>query len=92
MISGQGLSDAILLYCRPGFEKECASDITQQADLLGVHGYVRAIKDAGHIRFVASGGGDALRDHPLIESKRMRSSSFILSVAGSLFTQLKYVF
>jgi 23S rRNA (cytidine2498-2'-O)-methyltransferase len=63
VISGQGLLDAILLYCRPGFEKECASDIVQQAALLGVHGYVRAIKDSGHIRFVAAEGGAALQDH-----------------------------
>ncbi len=63
MIGDQGLCDAILLYCRPGFEKECASDIVQQAALLGVHGYVRAITDSGHIRFVAAEGGAALQDH-----------------------------
>jgi 23S rRNA (cytidine2498-2'-O)-methyltransferase len=41
----------ILLYCRPGFEKETAaeiSDITQQA---GLYGYIKAKEDSGYAVF-----------------------------------------
>lgn len=41
----------ILLYCRPGFEGECASEIMAKAELFGVKGYVRAKKDAGFVTF-----------------------------------------
>ncbi|CAJ0939261.1 unnamed protein product [Ranitomeya imitator] len=31
----------VILYCRPGFEKECAAEITDKAGLLGVYGFAR---------------------------------------------------
>ncbi len=40
-----------LLYCRPGFEGECAAEIQDQAAALGIHGYVRAKPDRGWLAF-----------------------------------------
>jgi len=48
-------TESVLLYCRPGFEKECAADIIEQAGLLGVHGYVKAAEGSGFVRFMPQG-------------------------------------
>ncbi len=47
--------ESVLLYCRPGFEKECAADIIEQAGLLGVYGYVKADEGSGFARFMPQG-------------------------------------
>lgn len=41
----------LLLYCRPGFEKECAAEILHQAGLAGTHGYVSTAEHSGYVRF-----------------------------------------
>ncbi len=41
----------LLLYCRAGFEKECASEIQNQALALGCHGYCRSRLDSGWVLF-----------------------------------------
>lgn len=41
----------VLLYCRGGFEKECASEIIHLAGTLGVAGYVRASGESGFVIF-----------------------------------------
>ena len=41
----------ILLYCRPGFEKECASEIMDKTAQSGLTGYVNAKPDAGYVLF-----------------------------------------
>jgi 23S rRNA (cytidine2498-2'-O)-methyltransferase len=43
----------ILLYCRPGFEKECAQEISAAAAALGVEGFVKARPDSGFALFQA---------------------------------------
>jgi len=40
-----------LLYCRPGFEKEAASEIMQHSQLQGIQGYVKAKPDSAYICF-----------------------------------------
>lgn len=40
-----------MLYCRPGFEKEAASEIQAQALALGVTGYIQTKPDSGHVLF-----------------------------------------
>lgn len=45
------LLSAILLYCRAGFEKECAQEITEAAEGLGVAGWCRAVPDSGWVLF-----------------------------------------
>ena len=49
--------ESVLLYCRPGFEKECAADIIDQAGVLGVHGYVKTAEGSGFVRFMPQGEG-----------------------------------
>lgn len=42
----------VLLYCRSGFEKECAAEIMDHATRLGTSGYVKAKPDSGFVVFV----------------------------------------
>lgn len=42
---------ALLLYCRSGFEKECAQDITNAAENHAVAGWCKAVPDSGHVLF-----------------------------------------
>lgn len=43
---------SLLLYCRPGFEKECAAEIQEQARRLEVLGYSKANPDSGYVLFI----------------------------------------
>ncbi len=42
---------ALLLYCRPGFEKECAAEIQDQTHRLEVLGYFKASPGTGFVLF-----------------------------------------
>jgi 23S rRNA (cytidine2498-2'-O)-methyltransferase len=55
--------DRLLLYCRAGFEKECAAEILARTQELGVTGYVKAKPDSGFAVFTPgeNGGMAALR-------------------------------
>jgi 23S rRNA (cytidine2498-2'-O)-methyltransferase len=48
----------LLLYCRAGFEKECAQDITQAAENLGVTGWCKAVPDSAWVSFQPAQAGD----------------------------------
>jgi len=54
-----------LLYCRPGFEKECAQEITEAAGEMGVEGFVKARPESGFAVFHAhqEAMGVELGDH-----------------------------
>ena len=41
----------VVLYCRPGFEKECAAEITDKASRLEVFGFARVKDDSGYVIF-----------------------------------------
>lgn len=41
----------LALYCRPGFEKETAAEITDRAADLGVFGFARVQNNAGYVMF-----------------------------------------
>ena len=43
----------VLVYCRAGFEKECAQEISAHAAGMGVEGFVRARPDSGFALFEA---------------------------------------
>lgn len=43
----------LILYCRAGFEKECASEIVAVATSIGVSGYCKAKPDSGYVIFIA---------------------------------------
>lgn len=42
----------LLLYCRPGFEKECATEIVELCAEFDVSGYAKTKPDAGYVLFV----------------------------------------
>lgn len=57
----------LVLYCRAGFEKECAAEITAVAAEWGVAGYCKAKPDAAYVQFVpgdAAQSGLLQRIHP----------------------------
>lgn len=41
--------NCLVLYCRAGFEKECAAEISTRAAALGASGYARAQADSGYV-------------------------------------------
>lgn len=41
----------VLLYCRPGFEKECAAEITAKAAELEIYGFPRIKDESGYVLF-----------------------------------------
>ncbi len=41
----------VVLYCRPGFEKECAAEITDKAAKREVFGFARVKDNAGYVVF-----------------------------------------
>lgn len=45
------VANQVLLYCRAGFENECAAEICEAASALGVEGYARAKPDSGYVAF-----------------------------------------
>lgn len=45
-----------LLYCRPGFEKEAASEIMQLTQQHGINGYIKARADSGYVGFYPTDG------------------------------------
>ncbi len=46
-----GVSPGTLLYCRPGFERECAQEITDAAAAIGIAGFVKARENSGFAIF-----------------------------------------
>ena len=42
---------AIVLYCRPGFEKECGAEIQEKASWNEVYGYLQLSKNQGLVYF-----------------------------------------
>ena len=45
--------NALFLYCRVGFEKDCAAEITDKAAQLGVSGYCKTKPQSGYVVFSA---------------------------------------
>ncbi|HTJ96664.1 MAG TPA: 23S rRNA (cytidine(2498)-2'-O)-methyltransferase RlmM [Rhodocyclaceae bacterium] len=65
------MNPALLLYCRPGFEKECAQEITHAVGQLGIDGYVKSKPDSGYLLFVPNEEGAAKR-----AKKQLRFADF----------------
>lgn len=51
--------NGFLLYCRPGFEKECAAEIREHTAAAGMDGYVKAKQGTGFVVFERYGAGPA---------------------------------
>jgi len=77
----------VVLYCRPGFEKECAAEITDKAAKREVFGFARVKENSGYVVFECYQADDAeklVRDLPftsLIFARQM-------FVAGELLKDL----
>ncbi|WP_395643037.1 23S rRNA (cytidine(2498)-2'-O)-methyltransferase RlmM [Rudaea sp.] len=54
-------TSSVILYCRAGFEGECAQEIGARAAGLGVYGHVRALRDSAFVEFVAAAGSTAAK-------------------------------
>lgn len=50
--TAQPLFNQLLLYCRAGFEKECASEIQLQAQQANIQGYIKTRPDSGYVQYV----------------------------------------
>ena len=46
------MNDALLCYCRAGFEPELAAELTERAGELGYAGYARTERGSGFVRAV----------------------------------------
>lgn len=75
----------ILLYCRPGFEKECAQEITAAAGEMGVEGFVKARPESGFAVFHAHQDamgvefGDHLEFNRLVFPRQLLRTGELLS-------------
>ncbi|ACA31557.1 23S rRNA (cytidine(2498)-2'-O)-methyltransferase RlmM [Histophilus somni] len=49
----------LALYCRSGFEKELAAEITEKATALGVFGFARVVENSGYVIFECYQIGEA---------------------------------
>jgi len=47
------MNDALLCYCRAGFEPELAAELVERAGRAGTPGHARAVRGDGHVMFVA---------------------------------------
>lgn len=54
---------AALLFCRSGFEKDCAAEIIEQAGAVGIAGYCRTAPETGYVLFHPAAAGEAQRLH-----------------------------
>ncbi|WP_417224417.1 23S rRNA (cytidine(2498)-2'-O)-methyltransferase RlmM [Amphritea sp.] len=66
----------LLLYCRPGFEKECAAEVRELCEQQGIYGYCKLEENSGYALFVshqpdgASLALEQLNFHDLIFSRQ----------------------
>ncbi|KXI23657.1 23S rRNA (cytidine(2498)-2'-O)-methyltransferase RlmM [Photobacterium sanguinicancri] len=49
----------VILYCRPGFEKECAGEVQDKANKLELYGFPRVKNNTGYVVFEFYQQGDA---------------------------------
>ena len=74
----------LLLYCRPGFERECAQEVTAASAGMGVEGFVKARPESGFAIFQAhqEAMGIDLAEH--LEFVRLVFSRQLVRVGGML--------
>ena len=77
----------IILYCRIGFEKECAAEITDRAAQKGIFGFAKAQDNSGYVVFECYQTGDA---QELIKELPFRTLIFArqMFVSGDLLVDL----
>ncbi|WP_314190736.1 23S rRNA (cytidine(2498)-2'-O)-methyltransferase RlmM, partial [Yersinia massiliensis] len=81
------MNNKIALYCRSGFEKECAAEITAKAAQLEIFGFARVKENSGYVLFECYQLDDADR---LIREVPFRELIFArqMMVVGELLKDL----
>lgn len=51
----------VMLYCRAGFEKDCAGEVQEKATNIEVFGFPRLERNSGYVLFECYQDGDAER-------------------------------
>lgn len=74
----------IMLYCRAGFEKECAGEFQDKAALEGIFGFIRLKLHTGYVIFECYQAGDAEQLLKLIDFKKLIFSRQMFAVAAEL--------
>lgn len=77
----------LALYCRAGFEKEVAAEITERAAALGVFGFANLKENSGYVIFECYQAGEADR---LAQTLKLSSLIFVrqMIVVGDLLQNL----
>lgn len=77
----------VILYCRSGFEKECAAEIADKASELSIFGFAKLKPGSGYVEFECYQSGEAEK---LISLLNFRTLIFArqMFVAGELLTNL----
>ena len=77
----------LLLYCRPGFESDCANEIQSVSARLGIFGYVKTRENAGYVTFISHEPDGALQIQ-----KKQRFSGLVFArqwvAAGEMIADL----
>ncbi|CAH0525049.1 23S rRNA (cytidine(2498)-2'-O)-methyltransferase RlmM [Vibrio hippocampi] len=74
----------VMLYCRSGFEKECAGEIQDRATQLEVYGFPRVKNNAGFVLFECYQEGDAERLIKDIDFQSLIFARQMFAVASEL--------
>jgi 23S rRNA (cytidine2498-2'-O)-methyltransferase len=77
----------VMLYCRAGFEKECAGEIQDKATQLEVFGFPRVVNNSGFVLFECYQDGDADKLIKNIDFQALIFSRQMFAVAAE-FTAL----
>ncbi|GAA5646403.1 MULTISPECIES: 23S rRNA (cytidine(2498)-2'-O)-methyltransferase RlmM [Vibrio] len=72
----------LMLYCRAGFEKECAGEIQDKATRLEVFGFPRVQPHSGYVLFECYQDGDADKLAKLIDFKTLIFARQMFAVAA----------
>jgi len=64
-------ASGLLLYCRAGFESECAQEIAAFSALQGWHGHVRAQRDTAVVEYVLAEPAEAVALARLLDSSKL---------------------
>ena len=79
-----------LLYCRPGFEKESASEIMQLTQSHNIQGYIKAKPDSGYIGFYPTSPVNLTKFNESVKYDEMifsRQSVFVSEMINTLPTE-----
>lgn len=74
----------VLLYCRSGFEKECAGEIQDKANDLELFGFPRVKKQSGYVIFECYQEGDADKLIKQIDFKALIFARQMIAVSEAL--------